>query len=327
MKFVAGMCVGLAFVVTACGSGSDSNSPTNAQTVDSVTAPVGTVAVPVADATPAVPPVLPVSPITEVEELDRSVLEQLKVKFQARVGQADLRCSARTAEDAALEQVFTDVRMFVTNLSLIDASGKEFALDLDIAPNFANLQYKDQVGHNIALLNFLDPDCASSDGTDTVKSAISGRLPQGSYTALKFQIGLPYLPYADELTSVPASLAPSDMGWMWEHLPADIQIEMYAGRTKKMLNSLISKDKTVVVLPLSYEHRAGSVRELTLGMDLGKIFSGNAEAFVRGLENACNNSNKKLAETSVNCAQAYRALGLPLSNPKQPYEQTVFSVR
>jgi hypothetical protein len=176
-------------------------------------------------------------------------------------------------------------------------------------------------------LNFLDPDCASSDGTDTVKTAISGYLPQGTYTGLKFQIGLPYLPYADELTSVPASLAPSDMGWMWQHLPADLQIEMYAGRTKKMLNSLISKDKTAVVLPLSYEHRAGGVREVTVGMDLSKMFLGSADEFVKGLESACNNSNKKLAETSLNCAQAYRALGLPLSNPKQAYLQTVFSAR
>ena len=125
---------------------------------------------------------------------------------------------------------------------------------------------------------------------------------------------------------MPAKLAPSDMGWMWQHQPADIQIEMYAEPTRKLLNHLIDEDKAVVVLPLTLTHRAGAMRELSLNMDLSKLFLGQADAFVKGLERACDNSSKKLTESFLYCAHAYRALGLPLSKAKEPYTQTVFSI-
>jgi hypothetical protein len=310
----------LPFVIQ-CGSGKSKseNQPLATNVVGEI--PSGSAQTPSAPlpATPAsaVPPAAPV--------LDTSLSTALTVNFLAKVGAEDLACNDKT--DALLQrgQIFTDLRFFVSNLVLVDEQGQTFPVKLDVDANSSNLQYVDQNQNSIALLNFLEAGCASSDATKKIKTSIEGLLNQGIYKELRFQLGLPYAPMDEALTSVPSALAPSDMGWMWQHYPADIQIEMHTGKAKKMLNALTSENKRTISLPISLVHSAES-QKVDLTLDLSKLFPSSGAAFVSSVESACNNSTKTMTENTPNCAHAFKALGLEVANAKQPYEQNAFSI-
>jgi hypothetical protein len=280
------------------------NDPTPLTTPSSTSSPGGAIAAPVLDTTQS---------------------RALTVNFLAKVGAEDLICSDQT--DALLQraQIFTDLRFFVSNLALVDDQGQAVPVKLEVAANSSNLQYTDQDQNSVALLNFLEADCASSDATKKIKTSIEGLLNQGVYKELRFQLGLPYEPMDTALTSMPSALAPSDMGWMWQHFPADIQIEMHTGKATKMLNALTSHNKRVISLPISLIHQ-GENQKVDLKMDLSKLFPSSAVAFVHAVESACNNSNKTMTEKTPNCAHAFKALGLEVANAKQPYAQSAFSV-
>ena len=265
--------------------------------------------------------------VTPVSELNPKELAPVSLSFQPKVGSEDLLCTDKSPELGKRAQVFADLRLFVSNLSLIDDKGQEIRVQLDTVENNSNLQFVDEKQNSIALLNFLESDCASSDATEVLNNSIKGLLNQGQYKELRFQLGLPYAPYAAALTAMPAALAPSDMGWMWEHLPADIQLELYSGQKKKVLNFLTTEKKQVLSFPIQATQTAAGLK-LQIQMDLGRLFPSPSDApkFVNSLETACNNKKGAVSENTPNCAYAYKALGLEVVNPKEAYKQNVFSV-
>ncbi len=265
---------------------------------------------------------------TDTSTLDDGKTEPLSVNFVAKVGEEDLTCTDFSAEMQAKGQIFTNIRLFVSNLSFVNTAGKTVPLALDVDAGSQNLQYVDADGNSIALLNFLDSTCAKTAATKLVKISITGQLPHGQYQALQFQLGLPYPAMDERLPSVPAALAPSDMGWMWQHYPADFQItaQASADAQPKVLNALTSTDKAVTSLPLVFVNSAEGARTVTVQADFGKLFATDAQAYLNGLESACNNNTAALTETAANCAFAYKALGAVVKQPKEPYQQTVFVV-
>ncbi|RYZ60006.1 MAG: hypothetical protein EOP07_02210 [Proteobacteria bacterium] len=308
----------------ACGGSSSGDKNTTTQDIPTTPAPLpadnssnggASVTAPVVGTETAAPDTAPLP---------------LAVNFQAVVGSEDLKCFDKSNEMLAKGQIFTDFRLFLSNLSFVSDKGEEVRINLDIDANSSNLQFVDQDKNSIALLNYLDPSCASSDATKKLKSAINGQLPPGNYTAITFQIGLPYPSMDPRLAAIPAALAPSDMGWMWEHFPADLQIEANSGlagnSTKKLLNSLTTAAKKTITLPLNYNLSAANKKDLTVKIDLSKIFQSDAQSYLNGLETACNNSTKAMTETSVTCAFAYKAFGLDVALPSAAYSQTVFSI-
>ena len=252
--------------------------------------------------------------------------QKLAVTFQPKVGTADLACSDKSDAMVASGEIFSDVRFFVSNLSLVDGAGQVTSLTLDAK----DLQFTDSSGTSIALLNFLEADCASSDATRTVNTSISGFLKTGQYKTLRFQLGLPYPAMDARLVAMPAALAPSDMGWMWEHYPADLQIETNAGASlglaPRLMNSLTREKKITLDFPLDLSVTASSAAQIDLKMDLSKIFPSTGAAFAAGLENSCNNNTSLPNATDVNCAHAFKAFGFDVKGASAPSAQTVFSV-
>lgn len=251
----------------------------------------------------------------------------LSLEFAAKVNGEDLKCNDKSPEMLAAGQVFTDVRIFLSNIALVNDAGEEIRIALDVEQDSKNLQFIDANSQSISLLNFLDASCASSDATQTLKNVISGSLPPGKYTALKFQVGLPYEATANDLTKIPAALAPSDMAWMWEHYPADFQIEMSDGTMKKTFNSLISSStqKPSITLTLDYTHEQDAVAP-KVELELSKLFLTSGEAFVAGLDSTCLNKTNIMTESNANCAHAFKAFGLEVANPKEAYSQSLFSI-
>jgi hypothetical protein len=258
--------------------------------------------------------------------LTESGQQALSIAFRPKVGAADLACSDKSDAMVASDQIFTDVRLFVSNVSLVDDAGQATRIALDAK----DLQFTDGGGTSIALLNFLDAGCASSDATRTVNTAITGSVKTGQYKTLRFQVGLPYPAMDPRLVAIPAAMAPSDMGWMWEHYPADLQIEANAGSSRgggsKLFNALTREKKITLELPLDLSVAASGAAQIDVNMDLAKIFPSSGAAFAAGLESACNNSTSLPSESDVNCARAFKAFGFEVKGTSAPSAQTVFSV-
>ncbi|MES2746165.1 MAG: MbnP family protein [Bdellovibrionota bacterium] len=302
MKKILGL--SLLACLSACSDGSSgsSDSPVAAEPVAAplVTAPV-------------------TAPAVEVGS------KEVSINFAAKVQGEALACFDKSAAMKAQGQIFTDLRMFISNVALVNDQGQDVKLTLTVDEGNQNLQFVDANGNSIALLNYLDASCAASDATKVLKNAITGLLPYGHYTALKFQLGLPYPAMDSSLTKMPAALAPTDMAWMWEHFPADFQLETSDGVNSKVVNALTSSQKTVITLPLDFTHAAASIAP-QVELELSKLFVSTADVFVSGIETTCRNNNLALTEASANCAQVYKAFGLPIQNPSFAYEQSVFSI-
>ena len=262
----------------------------------------------------------------ERTDLTESGQQPLSISFLPKVGSADLACSDKSDAMVAVGQIFTDVRLFVSNLSLVDGAGRVSRMALE--PQ--DLQFTDGKGTSIALLNFLDAECASSDATRAVKTSLTGTVNAGQYKTLRFQLGLPYPAMDARLVAIPAAMAPSDMGWMWEHYPADLQIETNTGASRgsasKLLNALTREKKVTLELPINLSVGANGEARIAVNMDLAKMFPASGAAFASGLENACNNNTSLPSESDVNCAHAFKAFGFEVKGSGAPSAQTVFSV-
>lgn len=108
----------------------------------------------------------------------------------------------------AADFVAADFRMYLSNIRLLDAGGAETPLTLDV-DDF-------QTADGVALLDFENGAAGCDDGTTATHTTITGTAPAGSYTGVRFTIGLP-----DDLNHIDANTATSPlnlipMWWAWQ---------------------------------------------------------------------------------------------------------------
>ena len=97
-----------------------------------------------------------------------------------------------------------DLRLFVHDLQLIDASGKRFPLTLTPGPFQTD---------TVAMLDFED---GCDNGTSPTHTTLSGTAPVGDYTALSLALGLPAdLNHANPATAA-GPLSATSMHWSWQ---------------------------------------------------------------------------------------------------------------
>jgi len=147
--------------------------------------------------------------------------QSVTLDFTALVGDQPAACGVMYegvgAEDSQIE--FQDLRFYVSNVRLINAAGEEVALELD-----GDSQWQHE---NVTLLDFEDGSalCAQS-GNEAMNTQITGTAPDGDYTGLVYNVGVPFdLNHADVATA-PAPLNVSSMWWNWQagykHVRIDI---------------------------------------------------------------------------------------------------------
>lgn len=131
------------------------------------------------------------------------------LRFKAKVGSQDLVCGQTYEMQGSTKVAFTpqDFRLFVQEVRLIDAAGREVSVALDERAPF---QTKD-----VALLDFTTGDGACSSGGPTVNTTLTGTVPAGTYTGLVFVNGVSEsLNHADP-TMAPAPLQAPGSNWSW----------------------------------------------------------------------------------------------------------------
>lgn len=140
---------------------------------------------------------------------------QVSLKFALKAGNDAATCGKdltnlglRQAKKIIKTQI-ADARLYLSNIRLIAADGKEVALQLKADGKW---QSKD-----VALLDFEDGKGLCKDsGTADTRDIIEGAAPAGTYNGIAFQLGVPFeLNHADVATAK-APLNVQALWWNWQ---------------------------------------------------------------------------------------------------------------
>lgn len=134
--------------------------------------------------------------------------QDITLNFAAHVGDEVAACGTTYAgigsTDAAIE--FADLRFYVSNVQLLTESGEAVALDL--------VQDDTWQAQNVALLDFEDASGACN-GNPALNSQVIGSVPEGSYTGVRFDLGVPQTLNHLDTTTAPSPLNVTPMWWNW----------------------------------------------------------------------------------------------------------------
>jgi uncharacterized repeat protein (TIGR04052 family) len=146
-------------------------------------------------------------------EHDAGHTMDVAIMFEAKVGDAAFSCEtsySSLGSTAGLTTRVNDFRFYLSGLELLDANGAATAVVLDQEGAF-------QVD-DVALLDFENRkgSCAST-GTSELNTTIFGKVPHGSYTGIRFSVGVPekynHLDTAGRDTPSPLNI--QAMAWNW----------------------------------------------------------------------------------------------------------------
>ncbi|MEA5502244.1 MbnP family copper-binding protein [Halotia wernerae UHCC 0503] len=134
--------------------------------------------------------------------------QEVTIKFNAKVGKQTFECG-KTYDlgQPATQITASDLRFYVSDVALIDTSGKTVPLDLT---QDGKWQYQ-----NVALLDFENKSDSCANGTVETRNQVIGKVPQGNYQGLQFTLGVPFnLNHADSVTA-PSPLNLTSLWWNW----------------------------------------------------------------------------------------------------------------
>lgn len=143
------------------------------------------------------------------------------IRFAATVGSMPAACGMIYEGVGTAHSTISlnDYRFYVSNVRLINEAGEEVAVALT---QDGQWQYA-----NVALLDFEDGTGLCSDaGNAELNTKIVGTVPEGVYTGLAFDLGVPFeLNHLDTITA-PAPLNIPAMWWNWQVGYKFVRIDM-----------------------------------------------------------------------------------------------------
>jgi uncharacterized repeat protein (TIGR04052 family) len=137
--------------------------------------------------------------------------QPVTLRFAATVGDEIALCGETYAgigtDDATVS--FNDYRLYVSNIHLLAADGSAVPLVLEQD----GLWQVDDV----ALLDFEDGSagCATT-GNAPLNGVVRGTAPEGDYTGVRFDLGVPFALNHQDVTSAPSPLNIAAMWWNWQ---------------------------------------------------------------------------------------------------------------
>lgn len=135
-------------------------------------------------------------------------MQPVEIRFDARVGTEPARCGQAYTNigTAKAGMQFQDMRIYVSTVKLIDAKGHEVPVELTPDEQWQSDQ--------VALLDFEDRtgNCNGNPGTNMV---VRGTVPEGTYSGLTFEIGVPQAVNHQDPTLAAAPLNVTGLTWPW----------------------------------------------------------------------------------------------------------------
>lgn len=138
--------------------------------------------------------------------------QPVTLDFEAVVGDAPLVCG-QTYDGVGSTSTtieFQDARLYVSNVRLINADDEEVSVTLE---QDGLWQFE-----NVALLDFEDATGGCSDvGTEATNAQVSGIVPEGDYSGLVFDLGVPFKLNHGDAATAPSPLNVTSLFWSWQY--------------------------------------------------------------------------------------------------------------
>jgi uncharacterized repeat protein (TIGR04052 family) len=135
--------------------------------------------------------------------------QEIEIKFSATVGEKSFNCgeSYSNLGTSAATVTPTDFRFYVSEVALIDGSGKAVPLTLEQDGKWQH--------QNVALLDFENKSGACANGTVEIRDRLIGTIPKGNYKGLQFTLGVPSNLNHEDATLAPSPLNLTSLWWNW----------------------------------------------------------------------------------------------------------------
>ena len=131
------------------------------------------------------------------------------LSFEASVAGAPVSCSTSYVSLGTLDATaqLADARMFISAIELRDSDDTWVELALD------DSEWQHQ---GVVLLDFEDGTGACADsGTAQTNKVVTGTVPDGSYDAVRYQVGVPFALNHNDNATAPAPFNVPGMFWTW----------------------------------------------------------------------------------------------------------------
>lgn len=133
----------------------------------------------------------------------------VKLRFAATANGAPVTCASKIADIGTTKSTIglLDFRFYVSRVRLVTADGGE----VPVALTQDGLWQLDDV----ALLDFENGTAGCANGTPETRDVIEGTAPAGTYTGLRFDVGLPFEKNHRDPALQPSPLNLSRLFWSW----------------------------------------------------------------------------------------------------------------
>jgi uncharacterized repeat protein (TIGR04052 family) len=131
------------------------------------------------------------------------------IQFRAVVGDEDLACETDypgLGAEGGTTQV-SDFRFYVHDVRLVTSDDTEVPVELEQDGTW-------QVD-NVALVDFENAAGACAGGTTQTRDVITGTVPAGDYTGIRFRVGVPAELNHEDVTTSPSPLNLTALFWSW----------------------------------------------------------------------------------------------------------------
>ena len=139
-----------------------------------------------------------------------SAPQAVSVRFAAQIGGQPFACGRSYAGVGTTRSTITpsDYRFYVSDVALMDEAGRIVPVTL---AQDGVWQFE-----NIALLDFENGSGPCRNGTAATNTTVRGTVPAGSYTGLRFTLGVPFARNHGDPTTAPSPLNLTAMFWNWQ---------------------------------------------------------------------------------------------------------------
>lgn len=136
--------------------------------------------------------------------------QDVQILFKATLAGQAFECGKLYTKVGNPHQTITptDWRMFISDISLLDAQGQWIPLQLRPDGVWQNSQ--------IALLDFENGKGACRNGTTGLNPTAKGHAPAKTYNGIKFTIGVPFIQNHGDPTTATSPLSNTAMFWNWQ---------------------------------------------------------------------------------------------------------------
>ncbi|MFN7984499.1 MAG: di-heme enzyme [Vicinamibacterales bacterium] len=135
--------------------------------------------------------------------------QAVNIRFDAVVRDVPLVCGKPFENIGTTRSTINlqDLKFYVSNVRLVSASGAEVPLRLEQDGRWQQ--------DDVALLDFENGTGACANGSRDTRSVVSGTVPPGTYTGLRFTMGVPFEKNHRDPVTAGAPLNLSRMFWVW----------------------------------------------------------------------------------------------------------------